>query len=150
VDSVDDYVQLTVRIATSGQPRREQFVDIAREGYVAVINLAMADSNRAVRDEASIVTGLGIRYYHIPVPFDAPNVIQLREFLGVMKSLEGQKVWVHCVRNWRASAFMYHYLRHQEGVPLAAACSPMFDEWLPVMSDAWQAFLALTPDDIDI
>jgi len=148
VDSVVNYVQLTGRIATSGQPRREQFIDIAKESYVAVINLAMVDSNHAVHDEAAIVTGLRVRYYHIPVPFDAPNVDQLREFLSVMRSLEGQKVWVHCVRNWRASVFMYHYLRHEKGVSLAAACSPMFDEWLPLMSDAWQAFLVLTPDEI--
>jgi protein tyrosine phosphatase (PTP) superfamily phosphohydrolase (DUF442 family) len=150
VDSVDDYVQLTARIATSGQPRREQFVGIAKEGYVAVINLAMADSNHAVHDEAAIVTGLGLRYHHIPVPFDAPNVDQLREFLSVMRLLEDRKVWVHCVRNWRASAFMYHYLRHEKGASLAVACSPMLDEWLPLMSDAWQAFLVLSPEDIDI
>ena len=150
MDSIANYVQLTGRIATSGQPRREQFAGIAREGYVAVINLAMADSNHAVSDEADVVTGLGMRYHHIPVPFDAPNVDQLREFLCVMKSLESEKVWVHCVRNWRASAFMYHYLRHDKGLPLATACSPMFDEWLPSMSGAWRVFLALAPDEIGI
>jgi len=117
---------------------------------VAVINLAMADSSHAMRDEAAIVTGLGMCYYHIPVPFDAPNVDQLREFMAVMRSLEGKKIWVHCVRNWRVSAFMYHYLRHEKGVSLAAACSPMIDEWLPLMSDAWKVFLVMTPDDIDI
>jgi hypothetical protein len=26
----------------------------------------------------------------------------------------------------------------------------MLDEWLPLMSDAWQAFLVLSPEDIDI
>jgi len=142
------FVQLTPRVATSGQPTVEQLKEIAGAGYQAVINLALPTSDNALADEAGHVTRLGLAYFQIPVLFDAPRVEQLRAFIGVMRALEDRPVWVHCAMNLRVSAFMYHYLRHDLGLPEAQARSPILAKWEPRMDAVWRGFLALGPDEL--
>ena len=146
---ITNFVPMAEDIGTSGQPRAEQFDAIADAGYEAVINLALPTSEHAVPDEGSIVTSLGMRYFHIPVVWEAPTVDDLRTFIGVMQALDGKKVWVHCVVNARVSAFTYHYLRHVRGLDEAASRSPVLKRWEPQMDETWRAFLALTPADIN-
>ncbi len=147
---ITNYVQLTDDIGTSGQPTREQFSFIAAAGYEAVVNLALPTSDHAIADEGSVVTGLGMRYVHIPVVFESPTTDDLRTFIAVMKALEGRKIWVHCVVNARVSAFLYHYLRYVRGLDEAASRSVVLDRWEPNMDAAWRAFLALGREDIGI
>lgn len=143
---ITNFVQLTPDVGTSGQPTREQFGAIAADGYRAVINLALPTSDHAIADEGSVVTGLGMSYFHIPVDFKNPTTDDLRAFVGAMRGLEGKKVWVHCVMNLRVSAFMYHYLKRVRGYDEAAARSPVLPRWEPRMEDVWKDFLALEPD----
>lgn len=145
---ITNFVQLTEDVATSGQPTREQFAEIAAKGYRAVVNLALAESDHAVPEEGSLVAAAGMSYAHIPVRWDGPTVDDLRLFIGTMRALEGRKVWVHCVLNLRVSAFMYHYLRNDRGLPEAQSRSPVLDRWGPRMDEVWKRFLALTPDEI--
>jgi protein tyrosine phosphatase (PTP) superfamily phosphohydrolase (DUF442 family) len=143
-----NYVQLTPRVGTSGQPTPEQLREIAAAGYQVVINLALPTSDNALADEAGHVTRLRLAYFHLPVLFDAPRASELRTFVGVMRALEDRPVWVHCAMNLRVSAFMYHYLRHDLGVPEAEARSPMLAKWEPRMDEVWRKFLALTPEEL--
>ncbi len=147
MDQIINHIQLTDDVATSGQPTAAQFERIARAGYAAVINLAMPDSDGALPDEGSVVSGLGMAYVQIPVPFDAPTARHLRQFIGAMRAFEGQRVWVHCAVNARVSAFMYHYLRSVRGLPETAARSPILERWEPDMDPVWRDFLALPPTD---
>lgn len=131
---VHNFVLMTPRIATSGQPTREQFQAIAQAGYGAVINLAMPDSERAVRDEGALVADQGMFYFHIPVPFAAPLPEHVRVFCDLLRGLEmttDRKIWVHCILNYRVSAFVYHYLTKIQAVPEDAARSPIFERWQP-------------------
>lgn len=109
ISEIINYIQISEHIASSGQPDEHQFKLIALEGYKAVINLAMPYSENAIPDEGNIVTALKLLYVHIPVPFDNPNVAHLHDYINVMDALSKQKVWVHCVVNYRASAFLYQY-----------------------------------------
>jgi protein tyrosine phosphatase (PTP) superfamily phosphohydrolase (DUF442 family) len=145
-----NFVQLTPRVATSGQPTAEQLQEIAGAGYQAVVNLALPTSDNAIPDEAGHVTRLRLVYFQIPVLFDAPSATDLRTFVGVMRALEDRPVWVHCAMNLRVSAFMYHYLRHDLGVPEAEARSPVLAKWEPRMDEVWRRFLALTPADLQL
>ncbi len=147
MDQIINHIQLTEDVATSGQPTAAQFELIARAGYAAVINLAMPDSDRALADEGSVVTGFGMAYVHIPVPFEAPTARHLRQFIGAMRAFEGERVWVHCAVNARVSAFMYHYLRRVRGLPETAARSPILDRWEPEMDPVWRDFLAMPAAD---
>jgi protein tyrosine phosphatase (PTP) superfamily phosphohydrolase (DUF442 family) len=150
LQGITNFVQLRDDLGTSGQPQVGQFAAIASAGYAAVINLALPTSDHAIPEEGSVVTGLGMRYFHIPVDFAAPTVDDLRTFFGVMRALEGRKVWVHCVVNARVSAFCYHYLRHVRGLDEAASRSPVLASWEPRMDEVWRRFLALTPDEIGL
>mgnify|MGYP001820957291 CR=1 FL=1 len=149
LDAIYNFEAITESIGTSGQPTEEQFQHIAAAGYSAVINLALPSSDNAIANEGSVVTGLGMAYFHIPVDFNDPLLSDLRLFFGVMKALEGRKVWVHCVVNARVSAFVYHYLRHVQGVADEKAKTRLLRKWLPEMDDVWRNFLALPKDQIE-
>ncbi len=143
LNAITNYVRMTDDIGSSGQPTREQFADIAAAGYQVVINLALPSSDHAIADEGSVVTGLGMRFVHIPVDFAAPTIADLRQFIGVMEAFRGSRVWVHCVVNARVSAFLYHYLSKVRGLPETECRSPVLEKWAPQMDDVWKAFLAL-------
>jgi len=145
-----NYYQSTEKVGTSGQPSKEQLADIARMGYEAVVSLAMHDSEGAIPDEGSIVAGLEMSYFHIPVPFERPTADHLRTFCGIMSVLEGKKVWVHCAVNARVSAFMFHYLTRLRGVSEEDATSPFLKEWRPLMDEAWESFMALGKGDLGL
>jgi len=87
-----NFFQSSGNIATSGQPSAEEFASIALNGYSAVINLAMHDSDKALKNEDYIVASLGLSYFHIPVPFEKPSRHHLKLFFGLMDCLEGEKV----------------------------------------------------------
>lgn len=146
---ITNYVRMADDIGSSGQPTREQFAAIADAGYQVVVNLALPSSDHAIPEEGSVVTGLGMRFVHIPVDFAAPTAADLRQFIGVMEAFRGSNVWVHCVVNARVSAFLYHYLSKVRGLPEAACRSPVLEKWAPQMDEVWKAFLALDAAAID-
>ncbi len=141
LESIRNYIRLTPTIGTAGQPTREQFDAIAAAGYEVVINLALPDHPDSLDDEGSLVTRLGLSYFHRPVPFDAPRANHVGEFCRLLGCLRGQQLFIHCIMNYRVSAFMYHYLRHIEGCDASSARSPMFDRWQ--VEPQWQQILNL-------
>ncbi len=148
LEQIFNFVQLTPDVGTAGQPKAEQFADIAAAGYRAVVNLAMPDSDNALADEGALVSSNGMSYVHLPVDFAAPTAEQVRRFAGIMDSFADVPVFVHCAMNLRVSAFMYLYLRHRRGLDEAAARSPILDKWAPRMDEVWQRFIALDAADI--
>ena len=100
----------------------------------------MPDSTNALPDEGGFVTESGMNYFHIPVPFEAPTREHLSLFLKLMKTLEGDKVWVHCALNWRVSAFMAHYQKRILKLPELEVV-PMLESWEP--DKIWQDFLRI-------
>ncbi len=143
MDNLLNFHQATTNIATSGQPDKAQLHHIAEEGYEAVVNLAMHDSDNALNDEGSIVASLGMSYFNIPVPFEEPTAKHLQDFIGLMEVLEGRKVWVHCAVNARVSAFMFQCLTQVKGMEDDAATSPILVKWRNRMDDAWQTFMEI-------
>lgn len=148
MDQILNFIQLTESIGTSGQPTAEQFADIAAAGYTAVVNLAVPDSHNAVANEGSLVTATGMTYVNIPVKWEAPTLADLQRFIRTMRVFEGERVFVHCAMNMRVSAFLYHYLTVEKGLPAARARSPILEKWEPKMDEVWKRFLALTPEAI--
>ena len=142
------YEQMTQWLGTSGQPSEAQFGAIAAEGYAAVINLALNDHDHVLANEGQIVTGHSMAYFHIPVRFEAPKVHELRLFFAILDALQNKKVWVHCVVNARASAFVYHYLTARKGLAPEEARSELLNRWEPEMDDVWRDFLAIQPSAI--
>ena len=137
--------EVSENITTSGQPRPGEFSIISDSGHEVVVNLAMPDHENSVPNEGAIVTGLGMSYIHIPVPFNAPAEDQYEMFCRYMDSLADNKVWIHCIVNARVSAFLFRYLQSHRGYSPAQAKTPVLEAWLPRMDAVWAEFIARAP-----
>jgi protein tyrosine phosphatase (PTP) superfamily phosphohydrolase (DUF442 family) len=136
---VKNYLKISPMLSSSGQPAREDFSLIAKQGFQVVINLSMPDSKSALSDEGYLVTSKGMTYIHIPVPFDAPELSHLHAFYDAMEAFSAKKVWVHCALNYRASAFLYLYNRLVKKKTKEDARRYIFPDWEP--NDTWSAFI---------
>ena len=150
LDEIYNYYALPQTLGSSGQPTVEQFAAIRASGFDVVVNLAMPDSENALAEEGKFVSENSMTYIHIPVPWDAPKVDHLAQFLGVMDAMtnQGKKVWVHCAANYRASAFSYKYLTMQKGRTDKDASTPLLTAWLPQMDENWRRIYDLTAAEI--
>jgi protein tyrosine phosphatase (PTP) superfamily phosphohydrolase (DUF442 family) len=149
MEDIINFYQITENIGTGGQPTISQLTEIAEENYSVVVNLAMHDSDNAIPEEGDIVSSLGMKYIHIPVPFEAPTSNHLKKFFNVMDSFEEKKVFVHCAVNARVSAFMHQYLTLKKGVSSETASSPLLNQWLPTMDSNWKSIMELEIEEIE-
>lgn len=124
---------------TSGQLSESDIARLPKIGIDAVVNLALPTSLNALPGEAEAITKLGIPYVQIPVLWEEPEQSQLQQFCGVLDAFSGRKVWVHCARNMRVSAFVYLYRRLHRAESHETAALTMNSIWTP--NATWQAFI---------
>ena len=62
---------------------------------------------RLCRTKRESVRRLGMTYTHIPVDFQNPTQQGFYQFCAVMEQLKDAPVHVHCIANYRVSAFFY-------------------------------------------
>jgi protein tyrosine phosphatase (PTP) superfamily phosphohydrolase (DUF442 family) len=129
--TIPNYLVLSDRVATGGQPRAEQFAFLASAGFEVVINLAMSDSARALVHEGSLVAQQGLVYVHIPVPWDEPRRDHVNCFFDIMDATRQRRVFVHCAKNMRVAVFMFLYRVCREGVPIHLAQADLRRIWQP-------------------
>jgi protein tyrosine phosphatase (PTP) superfamily phosphohydrolase (DUF442 family) len=140
VESVVNYIKYNDTLSSSGQPTKRQFFLIQKEGYAVVINLAPHNLlENPLKDEAAIVTRLGMKYVHIPVNMLNPNQEDFDAFVDIMKSASDKKIWVHCAIGMRASAFLYKYRCSILGENKQAAIWDLREIWEPF--GAWKKFV---------
>lgn len=151
LESILNFFLITETVGTAGQPTKAQFSAVKNADFSAVVNLNVSNSENALPEEGDIISSLGMKYIHIPVPWDAPSVSHLKQFFAVIDAMEaaGDKVFVHCAANYRVSAFMYKYLTLRKNFSPADATSPVLKKWLPEMDDNWKSIIELTADQID-
>lgn len=131
---------------TSGRLRDGDIDKLAELGVRHVINLALSDSPGALPDEAEELAQRGIRYTHIPVPFDAPEEGHYATFLKALRNGD-RPVHVHCIMNWRVSAFFYRHHCESGAMSPETARILMEMQWSPETSDSphaatWANFIA--------
>jgi protein tyrosine phosphatase (PTP) superfamily phosphohydrolase (DUF442 family) len=119
---------------------------LAAIGVKRIVNLALDTHPDALADEADLCAALGISYAHIPIPFDKPREAHFDAFCAVIGS-DNAPTHVHCIANWRVSAFFYRYNHDIAGMPEKDARALMNQQWDPATSDypgadAWAAFIA--------
>ncbi len=141
-----NYIKINELISTSGQPKIEEFDFIKDEGFEVVINLALCNASNAIENEDKVVTNLGMSYFHIPVDFENPKPSDLKLFINVMQSLGANKVWVHCAKNYRVSAFMYVYHKYVLKTPFENIDLSIFNIWNP--DKTWQELMKITLEDL--
>lgn len=135
--------RLGPEITTSGRLEPDDVARLAAIGVRHVINLALDDHPEALADEGERLAAAGIAYTHIPVPFDAPDHGHFARFRAAVA--KGGPVHVHCIMNWRVSAF-FHRLHRAEGMPQDQADALLRQQWDPRQSDdpramVWADFL---------
>ncbi len=143
------FQRLNPRTTTSGRLRDEDLDTLAAMGVGHVVNLALDSHPEALADEAGKLAVRGIGYTHIPVPFDAPNDEYYAAFLAALNGASAAPVHVHCIMNYRVSAFFYRFHREIAGLDEAEARTLLVQQWDPQTSDRpesrpWAEFLART------
>lgn len=145
-EDIPGWARLDASTTTSGRIAAGDIARLAAVGVRHVINLALAESPGALADEASLMAAAALRYSHIPVPFSAPNDAHFSAFCDALKASDAP-VHVHCIMNWRVSAFFYRYNRDVRGMDEATARGLMEQQWSPGSSEhpdapAWAQFIA--------
>jgi len=148
METIRNFVQMSENFGTAGQPTADQFSTIAENGYRHVINLAMPDHPEALANEGELVSALGMTYLHIPVPFDNPAPDQVGLFCKMLSQISHEKVFIHCIMNYRVSAFMYHYLGKIENRDDDNARSVMFQQW--DMDPVWKELMSWSSSDLGL
>jgi uncharacterized protein (TIGR01244 family) len=138
--------RLDALTTTSGKLDDVDIARLAAIGVKHVINLALDAHPEALADEGVKLAASGIRYTHIPVPFDAPTDQHFEEFRTALALVEGEPVHVHCIMNYRVSAFYYRLNRDHHGMDEAQARALMEVQWQPDKSDrhetkVWAEFI---------
>jgi protein tyrosine phosphatase (PTP) superfamily phosphohydrolase (DUF442 family) len=143
-EDIRGWQRLSPRVTTSGKLDPGDPARLAGIGVKHVVNLALDDHPEALADEGGQMAQAGIGYTHIPVPFDAPDDAHFARFREVLAGDE--PVHVHCIMNWRVSAFFYR-LHRAQGMAEAEARALMQQQWDPDTTEhpaakAWSAFIA--------
>ena len=138
--------RLDARTTTSGKLVEADIARLADIGVRHVINLAPDAHDEALAGEARLLKAAGMRYSHIPVPFDAPEQAHYEAFVQAYEH-DSDPVHVHCIANMRVSAFVYRYNRDRAGMPEPEARALMEQQWSPDSSDhptmqTWARFIA--------
>ncbi len=141
LEHIFNFLKLSERVATAGQPTQAQYPAIPKAGYPVVINLALPQSANALVDEAAIAQSLNLQYIHIPVIWENPTLEDFARFVQAMQENTEKPVFVHCAANMRVSAFMYLYRQIYEGISAADAQQDLHHIWTP--NETWQAFIEL-------
>ena len=136
---IRNFRRLSPTLTTSGQPSEAQLAGLAAAGITTVINLALPDSPGALADEAAALAALGLRYVHIPVDFQAPTEGDFRRFCDAIEEAGGEMLHVHCVANYRVSAFLHRYRRERLGWSAIDADRDLLALWQP--DGTWRAFI---------
>ncbi len=104
-----------------------------------VINLGLHSHEKALPDEAATVAALGMSYIQIPVDFQNPTESDFAAFCAALEQTGEAPTHVHCIANYRVSAFFYRYRVNVIGMDPAVAREDLEAIWRP---DAqWMAFV---------
>jgi tyrosine-protein phosphatase SIW14 len=113
---IDNFGKVNANYYRGAQPQGQDFADLAALGIKTVIDFTEDGDVR----EPSIVKGLGMNFYRIPMTTrDVPTKEQLAQFLKIVNDPASQPVYVHCQGG-----------RHRTGV-MTAVYRMTSDRWTP-------------------
>ncbi len=112
-----NFVELTSRIGTGGQPGGGGLNQLAGKGYKVVVNIRGSDEEFDRVGEEKLAMQLGLRYYVVPFVAAEPSEQQALAFNALMAALRDTKVFVHCGSGNRVGSLMMIYLALEEGMP---------------------------------
>lgn len=139
IQDVLNFVKVSDKLHTAGQPSENVLTFLADENYDLVINLAPAQSQGSLLNEGGLVSKAGASYVNIPVKWKNPTEQEFELFSRVLGNDHVKKALVHCQMNMRASAFTFLYQVIHEKVPPEDAFKSLKKVWVP--NDQWHDFV---------
>lgn len=133
-----NFVEVTGKLHTAGQPDEERLGQLSQLGYNMVINLAPPTSRGSIETEGKLVADQGIVYVNIPVDWQNPQYTDFDLFRGVLSKAGDRKVLVHCQMNMRVSVFTFLYRVIEENTDPQEAYEYVRKVWEPI--DHWKTF----------
>jgi protein tyrosine phosphatase (PTP) superfamily phosphohydrolase (DUF442 family) len=141
-NEIYNYIKVNNEIATGGQPTADELRSAAEEGFTSVINLAPFEPPYSLEDEAGLVQSLGMNYYNIPVEWGYPLESDFAAFESTMARLPAGKTLIHCVANFRVTAFYSLYAQAHLGWTEAQAEGFRAQIWGGRDVPVWNEFIA--------
>lgn len=135
LQSIRAFERVDDHLASSGFVLDDQFEMIRNDGFTHMISLLPGDPSH----EEELVTSLGMTFTNIKVDWGNPTMKNLEAFIGDMKEHSGEKVYVHCQANMRASAFVFLYRVTRLGVDKKQAKALLDSIWYP--TGTWHHFI---------
>ena len=133
-----NFVAVSERIHTSGQPSAAQLGGLKDKGYGLVINLAPPTTLGSISDEGMLVARTGISYLNIPVDWYSPRYEDFELFSNILKQSGSMHVLVHCQVNKRASVFTFLYRVVHDSAAPDRAWENVNAVWVP--DEHWKDF----------
>jgi len=141
VEEIYNAIPVNEQLLTSGQPTEDQLRAASADGFTRVINLAPFEPGHSLPDEAGLVRSLNMTYVNIPVVWTAPKQSDFEAFEQVMNQSDS-KTLVHCVANFRVTAFYSLYAQKHLGWSEAQADSFRAKIWQDSNYPIWNDFIA--------
>jgi uncharacterized protein (TIGR01244 family) len=105
ITGIPNFLKLTDQVWTGGQPWLEHLPKLKDAGVKIIINLRPHAEYEGAREEAR-VKELGISYFNIPVAGNAPDELDVDDFLKLTdEQLKNGPVFIHCAVGTRVGAF---------------------------------------------
>jgi uncharacterized protein (TIGR01244 family) len=136
-----NYRKINDQLITGGQPTEAQLRSAAEEGFTTVINLATDDPRFFLPDEADLVRSLGMAYHHIPVEWHHPTMADFEAFENLLAQLPEVKTLIHCMANFRVTAFYALYAQKHLGWSEAQAEAFRMSVWQGSDYPIWEKFI---------
>ncbi len=140
-EDIYNYLRVTDRLITAGQPTEEQLRAAAAEGFTAVINLVPSENQSALAHEGPIVQALGLKYHYVPVDWAAPRDSDFAAFEQAMQASTDDKLLIHCAANFRVTAFYSLYALKHVGWSVAQAAEFRQIIWQGSDYPVWASFI---------
>lgn len=134
-----NYVEVSPEIGTAGMLQPDHLEVIEEAGYRTVINLASPAETGSLRNEAGLAARYGMSYYSVPVEFARPAADDYRRFAEILRRHAGERVYVHCQMNFRASVFVFLYRALELGIDVDRAYDDVLRIWQP--TPRWRSFI---------
>jgi protein tyrosine/serine phosphatase len=124
--NISNFGQINENYYRGGQPKGQDYADLARLGVRTVVNLTSHD---AEKNEKGMVENAGMKYVQIPMTtHESPSGSKLKRFLEVVNDPGNQPVFVHCVGGKHRTGVMTAvYRMTQEGWSADQAYKEMKD-----------------------
>ena len=130
------------QLSSSGQIHAEHARLLQSLGVKTVVNLAVYNEEYNGSENQWVVER-GMTYIHLPVDFDRPTSSDLERFYQLMDAIADETVWVHCIANYRASAFTYLYRINERGDSRKDAKAVLDQIWTDELLDEYPQWTEL-------